>query len=82
MRTARVELERRPSASPSIVSMDSRPSGVLQITERAGMSMSTETIHEAANREYKWGFVTDIDSDDIPPRTGRECHSAYLAQEG
>jgi Fe-S cluster assembly protein SufB len=31
------------------------------------MSMSTETIHEAANREYKWGFVTDIDSDDIPP---------------
>jgi len=30
------------------------------------MSTETNTIEELANREYKWGFVTDIDADAAP----------------
>jgi len=30
------------------------------------VSDSTNTIETFANQEYKWGFVTDIDSDSIP----------------
>ena len=30
------------------------------------MSESTNTIETFANQEYKWGFVTDIESDAIP----------------
>ncbi len=30
------------------------------------MSTSTETIEQLANREYKYGFVTDIETDTIP----------------
>ena len=31
------------------------------------MSSSTETIEQLANREYKYGFVTDIETDSVPP---------------
>src|SRR6266550_7655400 len=30
------------------------------------MSTSTETIEELATREYKYGFVTDVESETIP----------------
>ncbi len=30
------------------------------------MSSSTNTIENFANQEYKWGFVTDIESEEIP----------------
>jgi len=30
------------------------------------VSDSTNTIETFANQEYKWGFVSDIDSDSIP----------------
>jgi Fe-S cluster assembly protein SufB len=30
------------------------------------MSTSTEVIQDLANREYKYGFVTDVERDDIP----------------
>src|SRR5215207_2037674 len=30
------------------------------------MSTSTETIEQLANREYKYGFVTEVDADTIP----------------
>ena len=30
------------------------------------MSTATSTIAELANREYKYGFVTDIDVDAVP----------------
>ena len=30
------------------------------------MSTSTETIEELASREYKYGFVTDIEQDAVP----------------
>src|SRR5881396_1882708 len=32
----------------------------------ASMSTSTETIEELATREYKYGFVTDVESETIP----------------
>jgi Fe-S cluster assembly protein SufB len=31
------------------------------------MSTQTSTIEELASREYKWGFVTDIGADSVPP---------------
>jgi len=31
------------------------------------MSTSTETIEQLATKEYKYGFVTDIESDTLPP---------------
>jgi Fe-S cluster assembly protein SufB len=30
------------------------------------MSTSTETIEELATREYKYGFVTEVESETIP----------------
>ena len=30
------------------------------------MSTSVDTIRELAEREYKWGFVTDIEAEQIP----------------
>src|SRR6476660_9319188 len=30
------------------------------------MSTATETIEQLANREYKYGFVTDVESESIP----------------
>ena len=30
------------------------------------MSTATETIEQLANREYQWGFVTDVDVDTVP----------------
>ena len=31
------------------------------------MPTSTDSIQELANREYKYGFVTDIEADAVPP---------------
>ncbi len=31
------------------------------------MSSPQDSVEQLANREYKWGFVTDIDADSIPP---------------
>ena len=30
------------------------------------MSTATETIEQLANREYKYGFVTDVETESIP----------------
>jgi len=30
------------------------------------MSTETNAIEELANKEYKWGFVTDIESEEAP----------------
>jgi Fe-S cluster assembly protein SufB len=30
------------------------------------MSTSTETIEQFVNREYQYGFVTDVESDEAP----------------
>ena len=31
------------------------------------MSTATETIEQLATKEYKYGFVTDVDADTFPP---------------
>src|SRR5688500_15353332 len=31
------------------------------------MPTETQELQELANREYKWGFVTDIEADSAPP---------------
>jgi Fe-S cluster assembly protein SufB len=31
------------------------------------MTTATDTIQELANREYKYGFVTDVETDTVPP---------------
>src|SRR5438309_10448810 len=36
------------------------------------MSTSTETIEQLANREYKYGFVTDVESETIPKGLNEE----------
>ncbi|GJQ20607.1 MAG: Fe-S cluster assembly protein SufB [Bacteroidia bacterium] len=36
------------------------------------MSTATNTIEQLANREYKWGFITDIDADSAPKGLNEE----------
>lgn len=43
------------------------------------MSTATAMIEALANREYKWGFVTDIESD-VVPRGLNEATRAHLDQ--
>src|SRR5207249_506482 len=31
------------------------------------MAATTETLEQLAQQEYKWGFVTDIEADTLPP---------------
>ena len=46
------------------------------------MSTSTETIEELATREYKYGFVTDVEADTHPQGAQRGRRPAHLAEEG
>ena len=36
------------------------------------MTTANDTIEELANREYKYGFTTDIESDQFPPGLSEE----------
>ena len=36
------------------------------------MPTETREIETLANREYKWGFVTDIEADSAPPGLNEE----------
>ena len=45
------------------------------------MSTSTETIEELATREYKYGFVTDIEAETIPQGPERGRRPADLREE-
>jgi len=36
------------------------------------MKSKDQTVEELANREYKWGFTTDIESDTLPPGLNEE----------
>jgi len=43
------------------------------------MSESTQTLEQFANRDYEWGFVTDVEADSAPPGLNEEiirfdCH--------
>jgi Fe-S cluster assembly protein SufB len=46
------------------------------------MSTTESTIHEFAGREYKYGFVTDIDSDTLPPGLDEEVIRHISAKKG
>ena len=46
------------------------------------MSTSTETIEELATKEYKYGFVTDIEADTLPPGLNEDVVRLDLGEEG
>src|SRR3954451_23962512 len=45
------------------------------------MSTSTETIEQLANKEYKYGFVTDVDADTFPPGLNEDVIGAISARK-
>jgi Fe-S cluster assembly protein SufB len=45
------------------------------------MSTATNTIEELANREYKYGFVTDVEADTLPPGLDEEIIRAISAKK-
>jgi Fe-S cluster assembly protein SufB len=45
------------------------------------MSTSTETIEQLAQQEYKYGFVTDVDSDTLPPGLNEDVVRAISAKK-
>lgn len=46
------------------------------------MSTDTQLLENAANREYKWGFVTDIDQETAPPGLDEEVIRFISAKKG
>src|SRR5688572_29862965 len=46
------------------------------------MSSDTRTIEELAQREYKYGFVTDIEAEQVPPRLSEETVRVISAKKG
>src|SRR5262249_35341422 len=46
---------------------DPRPRGQWREGGKKAMTTATSTIDELVNREYKYGFVTEIDADAVPP---------------
>ncbi|HUP46420.1 MAG TPA: Fe-S cluster assembly protein SufB [Thermoanaerobaculia bacterium] len=44
--------------------------------------MSNETIHEIAKRDYKYGFVTNIESDTVPPGLNEDVVRAISLKKG
>src|SRR5215216_2218800 len=45
------------------------------------MSTATETIEQLANREYKYGFVTEVESETIPKGLNEEVVRAISAKK-
>ena len=45
------------------------------------MSTSTETIELLAQQEYKYGFVTDVESDTLPPGLNEDVVRAISAKK-
>ena len=46
------------------------------------MSTSPETIEQLATREYRYGFVTDIESETLPPGLNEDVVRAISAKKG
>jgi Fe-S cluster assembly protein SufB len=46
------------------------------------MSTSTKTLEALANRDYKWGFVSDIEADTLPPGLNEDVIRAISAKKG
>ena len=45
------------------------------------MSESAKQLESLIARGYQHGFVTDIESDTVPPGLGRERRTAHFAQK-
>src|SRR5512134_902723 len=45
------------------------------------MSTSTETIEQLATKEYKYGFVTDVEADTLPPGLDENVVRAISARK-
>ena len=45
------------------------------------MSTALETAHELADREYKYGFVTDVESETLPPGLNEDVVRAISAKK-
>ena len=45
------------------------------------MSTATETIEQLATKEYKYGFITDIDADTFPPGLNEDVVRAISARK-
>ncbi len=45
------------------------------------MTVTPETIEQLANREYKYGFVTDIEADSLPPGLSEDVVRAISAKK-
>ncbi|MCW5945972.1 MAG: Fe-S cluster assembly protein SufB [Fimbriimonadales bacterium] len=46
------------------------------------MSTDTQILESAAEREYKWGFVTDIEQDTLPPGLNEDVIRFISAKKG
>ena len=46
------------------------------------MPTETREIETLANREYKWGFVTDIEADSLPPGLNEDIVRFISQEEG
>ena len=46
------------------------------------MATSTDNIEQLANQDYKYGFVTDVDADAIPPGLNEEIIRIISAKKG
>jgi len=45
------------------------------------MPTSSDSVHDLANREYKYGFVTDIEADALPPGLNEDIIRALSAKK-
>ena len=45
------------------------------------MKSSTDNLEQLANREYEWGFVTDIESESLPPGLDEQVVRAISAKK-
>ncbi len=46
------------------------------------MPTDTDTLHQLAKQEYKYGFVTDIEADNLPPGLNEDIVRAISAKKG
>src|SRR5207244_5080451 len=48
---------------------------------KALMNTTAKTLEALANREYKWGFVSDIEADALPPGLNEDVIRAISAKK-
>ena len=46
------------------------------------MSSTVNQINDLTQQEYKWGFITSIDEDRLPPGLNEDDRPRHLPEEG